>query len=93
MEEKNKRLEISITGDVQGVSFRYYAKDIAKKLGITGWIRNEADGSISLVVEGKEKNLQNFLNWCHQGSPLATVEKVNSREGKYTGEFKSFEIC
>ena len=92
METKGKRLEISIKGDVQGVSFRYYARDIAKKLGITGWIRNEADGSISLTVECKEENLQNFLNWCRQGSPMATIEKVESREGKYTGEFKDFEV-
>jgi len=92
MEKKKERLEISIKGDVQGVNFRYYTKEVAKRLGVTGWIRNEVDGSISLVVEGDPKNLDEFLGWCHEGPPLATVKEVEVRKGEYTGEFDNFEI-
>lgn len=88
----NKRLEIFIKGDVQGVSYRYHAKDIAKKLDIKGWIKNEPDGSITIVIEGDEDNLNAFLAWCRQGSPLSEVKDVISRDGEYTGEFEKFEV-
>lgn len=89
---KMKRLEIEVFGDVQGVSFRYVAKSIAKKLGVFGWIRNETNSSIRIVIEGDSEKVQEFLDWCHHGSPMATVEKVESREGEYTGEYKDFEV-
>lgn len=81
-----------IHGDVQGVSYRYFARDIAKKMGVKGWMRNESDGSISAVVEGDDERVENFVNWCKQGSPMSTVEKVDITESKYSGLFKDFEI-
>ena len=92
VEIKNKRSELVIRGDVQGVSYRYFARDIAKKMGVKGWIRNESNGSITAVIEGDDERVDNFVNWCRQGSPMSDVEKVEVIEAKYSGLFKDFEI-
>jgi len=88
----NKRVKIVIKGDVQGVSYRYFAKDIAKKMGLTGWTENQIDGSVLLVIEGDEDRVDEFIAWCKEGSPLATVENMEVTEEKYTGEFKDFQV-
>lgn len=92
VEVKNKRVELVIRGDVQGVSYRYFARDIAKKMGVKGWIRNESEGSITAVIEGDDERVDNFVNWCRQGSPMSTVEGVDLTDSKYSGLFKDFEI-
>lgn len=77
-----KHLNIKITGQVQGVSFRYYAQEKAQKLGLTGFVYNEPDNSVYIEAEGKEENLEKFLQWCKQGPGFAKVEKVNIQDGK-----------
>lgn len=73
-----RHLQIWITGKVQGVSFRSTAKRHADKLGLQGFARNEPDGSVYIEAEGPEENLQEFLKWCQEGSPLAKVKSVES---------------
>lgn len=91
-EASNKRLKMSIVGDVQGVFFRHFAKVEADDLALTGWCRNESDGSVYVVVEGEGKNVDKFVRWAKGGSELATVESVDVTEEKYTGLEKEFEI-
>lgn len=87
-----KRLVIRMFGRVQGVFFRHTARLHAEKLGLVGFARNEADGSVAAVAEGEEKSLEEFLAWCRKGPPLANVENVNVEWRESTGEFKRFEI-
>ncbi len=87
----NQRLTASITGRVQGVSFRYYTCLEARKLGLTGWVRNEYDGSVTAVAEGPTDQLQQLERFLHQGPTYAKVESVNSEYSASTGEFTSFE--
>ncbi len=88
-----KTLKIQVFGLVQGVSFRFYAKEKAEELGIKGWVKNQEDGSVLIVAQGKEKSLKDFLSWCYEGSPLAKVEKVEAEELKdFKEEFKDFQI-
>lgn len=87
-----KRLHIKIYGRVQGVFFRHTARLHAEKLGLTGWARNEADGSVTIAAEGKEEALNEFLEWCRQGPPLARVDRVDIAWYGSTDEFKRFEI-
>ena len=68
-----KRLSANVTGLVQGVSFRYYARREAERLGLQGWVRNEADGSVQLVAEGDEEALVALLGFLRRGSPMARV--------------------
>jgi acylphosphatase len=81
-----------VFGDVQGVFYRHYAKEMADKLNITGWIRNDPDGSVFIVAEGDEKQVDKFLEWTKEGSPTATVDNVDYSEEDYAGENEGFEI-
>lgn len=83
---------IRVIGKVQGVFFRMYTKKKALSLGLAGWVSNEDDGSVSIVVEGEESKVEELISWCHHGSPWAKVLKVEDREEKYSGEEKGFSI-
>lgn len=85
-----KHFNIKIYGLVQGIFFRASANEQANKLNITGFARNEPDGSVYIEAEGEKKNLDEFLKWCHQGPPLAQVEKVIVTEDKLK-DFSDFE--
>ena len=64
----------------------------AKELGLAGWIRNEADGKVGLVIEGDDDALKVFVDWAWEGSPMSDVADVVVKEGEATGEFESFKI-
>jgi acylphosphatase len=68
--------KVIVTGKVQGVYFRDTARREANKLGLSGFARNEPDGSVYIEVEGPTDQLQQFLAWCHEGSRQAEVESV-----------------
>jgi acylphosphatase len=87
-----KRVKLNIVGDVQGVFFRHFAKKEADTLELTGWCRNESDGSVFAVVEGTHGDVDKFVRWAREGSELATVEEIEVVEEKYTGLEKAFEI-
>jgi acylphosphatase len=91
-ETNNKRVKLSIVGDVQGVFFRHFAKKEADLLELTGWCRNESDGSVFAIIEGVDKNVDKFVRWAREGSELATVEEIDVTEEKFTGLEKEFEI-
>jgi len=86
-----KHLNITIRGKVQGVSFRVATKAVANQLGITGFIKNEADGSVYAEAEGKDFELDNFVDWCHEGPEGAQVEKVEITQGELQN-YRNFEI-
>lgn len=87
-----KRLAASIWGRVQGVNFRYYTLREAKRLEIVGWVRNERDGSVRVVAEGEEGQLYRFLEFLHNGPPMARVDRVDSDWSEATNQFHQFEI-
>jgi len=67
------RAHLSISGRVQGVCYRMYARDEALRLGLTGWVRNRADGSVEAVAEGEADDVARFVRWCRGGPPMARV--------------------
>ena len=83
-------LNIKIYGRVQGVFFRHSARKEAEKIGITGFARNDPDGSVYIETEGEKENLEKFLAWCRQGPPLAKVEKVDFEFDKTLQNFTDF---
>lgn len=87
-----QRIVIHIYGRVQGVFFRHTARVHAEELHVTGWARNEDDGSVKMLVEGDEAALNKFLEWCRVGPPLARVDDLKADWHEATGEFKAFEI-
>ena len=86
-----KAVRVMISGRVQGVGFRYFARRKAKKLNVFGWIQNLGDGSVDAVFQGEDKNVDEMVKWCYEGSPLASVDKVDVR-GEPMGKYEEFEI-
>jgi len=85
------RLHIRIFGTVQGVFFRANTRDVAIRLGLTGYVRNIPDGSVEAVAEGPKDKLEEFLEWCKKGPAGATVEKTDF-EFSEEKEFEDFKI-
>jgi acylphosphatase len=87
-----RRASLRIRGTVQGVSFRDSARQEALRLGLTGWVRNQKDGSVELVAEGPGPKLEELIRWCYRGPQLAHVTDVARTDAEATGEFKSFTV-
>ena len=86
------RIHVRIEGRVQGVGFRWSAVEEARRLRLTGWVRNTLEGGVEAVAEGSRDAVDRFLAWCHEGPRMARVEAVRDREEPATDEFESFEI-
>jgi len=88
-----ERLTARITGRVQGVGFRYWARRHADALGLTGWVMNAHDErTVEIVAEGEPEPLAQMERRIRQGPPGAMVESVDLRRGPATGEFDGFGI-
>ena len=87
-----KRVHVVVEGRVQGVFFRAYTRDEALKLGLSGWVRNRADGAVEALVEGEANAVNKMLQWFHQGSPHSLVKAVHATEEPPAGSIDSFEI-
>lgn len=66
--------------------------DEARRLGVTGWVRNTHDGAVELVAEGARDQLQQLVAWCHVGPRGALVANVEERWREHGGEFDGFQI-
>lgn len=87
-----KRLEATVHGHVQGVSFRYYTQREAQRYNITGWVANQSDGTVIVVAEGTETDLAKLLEFLHLGAPASHVEKVDTQWSEAAGQFYRFSI-
>ncbi|NOZ46731.1 MAG: acylphosphatase [Chlorobi bacterium] len=69
--------EIMVYGIVQGVGFRFQTLQAADNFNISGFVRNERDGSVYIFAEAAKENMNAFINWCKNGPLYARVSKVN----------------
>jgi acylphosphatase len=67
---------VVVRGRVQGVSFRVATRERACSRGISGWVRNRADGAVEAVFEGPEESVRSLVEWCRRGPAGAVVESV-----------------
>lgn len=86
------RIHVVVTGIVQGVCYRAYARDEARSLGLVGWVKNRYNGSVEAVAEGSKDGIEKFIEWCRNGPPSAVVENVEVEYQQTTREFKEFRI-
>ena len=70
------RYRVLVSGRVQGVNFRASCQWMAVQHGVTGWVRNLADGRVEAVFEGPEEDVRYLLDWARRGPRLAAVSDV-----------------
>lgn len=80
-----RAVEVRVTGLVQGVFFRARCAEQAARLGVTGWVRNEYDGSVRGHFEGAAAAVDALVDWCHHGSPRAIVDRVEVADAPRQG--------
>jgi len=87
-----ERLHLVIKGDVQGVFFRAFVQGTAKKLELTGWVRNTDERTVEVIAEGTKGSLLEFVTTCKKGPPSSAVSNIEQEWDKATGEFSDFKI-
>ncbi|MDQ6999659.1 MAG: acylphosphatase [Mariprofundus sp.] len=85
-------LYVSIQGRVQGVGFRYYTQIEARKLGISGWVRNQPDGSVEACICGEAGALAAMQAWLKHGPGFAHVEHIEFSAGHLPDNCNDFRI-
>jgi acylphosphatase len=93
MSEKLSACRITVTGRVQGVGFRYSTLRKASGLGLTGWVRNERDGSVEIYCEGPAGQVAALLDWLEAGGPASSrISHIEHRRAEPTGTFRRFSV-
>lgn len=87
------RVQLVVSGRVQGVFFRASAQAEALRLGLLGEVRNLPGGEVEAVAEGERWRVDEFIAWCRRGPPAAHVDDVQVRTGAPQGEFLTFKIA
>ncbi|MCB8919298.1 MAG: acylphosphatase [Ardenticatenaceae bacterium] len=87
-----QRFTAVVTGRVQGVSFRYYTRQEAQRLQLSGWVANLPDGRVQVVAEGPPDALQALIDYLHHGPPAARVHNVALAWQAATYEFTNFDV-
>jgi acylphosphatase len=85
------RVHLTVEGLVQGVSFRAYTVEEARRLGVRGWVRNLPDGRVELEAEGERPALEALVAWCRRGPPAARVSDVRASWSAPRGDLGPFE--
>lgn len=88
----SQRLDARVTGRVHGVGFRYFVLREATALELTGWVANDADGSLHCVAEGPRMRLDALLELLREGPPAAIVDAVSAAWMPASGSFGSFGV-
>ncbi|MBN2301841.1 MAG: acylphosphatase [Lentisphaerae bacterium] len=88
-----KRMRLVISGRVQGVCYRMYAREQATNLGLTGWVKNRPDGTVEVFAEGNDDSLRHFHDWCKKGPPYAHVTNVLEKPAYDEEHFDEFTIA
>jgi acylphosphatase len=86
-----KRFRAIVRGRVQGVGFRASAASEARRLQLTGWVRNLLDGTVEVEAQGDDAAAESFLAWLRRGPSYAHVTSVNPEWLPATGDRVSFE--
>lgn len=87
-----KQLHLVVRGRVQGVYFRASTQREARRLGLTGWVKNRSDGSVEILAEGEETSIRELYSWAQKGPTAARVDRVDTRWRSFTGDFADFRV-
>ena len=92
MSENQKRVEICVSGIVQGVFYRASTLEQAQSLNIVGTVKNNKNGTVEVIAEGREYALLDLVKWCRLGPPSAKVEDLDIIWLESREEFQTFSI-
>lgn len=87
-----RQVHALVTGVVQGVGFRYFVADAARRAGAVGWVRNLRDGRVELVAEGPEAAVRALLDEVRAGPPGSRVEALDAQWHEACGDFTGFRL-
>jgi len=87
-----ERVAITISGKVIGVFFRIHIRDLAKDLGVTGYVKNTAENNLFLVAEGEKETIKKLIDFCKKGPKDANVENIKIEKEAFKNEFNDFLI-
>lgn len=85
------RLQLRFIGRVQGVGFRWTARNIADSLGLTGWVLNDWDGSVLMEVQGKKETIEKLIEGLERGT-FIKIERIEREQIPLTEYEHSFKI-
>ena len=88
-----RRIRTVVEGYVQGVGYRWFAAKVAQRLSITGWVRNNPDGTVESVAEGPRDAIGEYIGELRRGPFGADVTDIVVTEEEPTGEFPNFDIA
>ncbi|WP_147822260.1 acylphosphatase [Salidesulfovibrio onnuriiensis] len=87
-----KQLHAIVKGKVQGVWFRAWTLDVARDLGLKGWVRNMPEGHVETLAQGDQETLDRFLESLRDGPPLARVVEIDTNWGSVEENFTNFSV-
>lgn len=85
-------IKIKIIGRVQGVYFRAETRNAARNMGLKGYVRNLADGSVEALFQGRPTDVEEMLKWCRKGAPASRVDQVIRESVPFQEDLTGFEI-
>lgn len=86
-------IKIKVSGRVQGVGFRYHTQHLARRMGMVGWVKNQLDGSVAILAQGSEKDVEMFIQRVKMApSPYAIITTVEVNETTVDQDLKGFAI-
>ena len=86
-----RRIHSIIHGQVQGVGYRNWTRRSANELGLTGWVKNLPDGTVEVLIEGREDAVTKMQHRFFEGPPLAAVREVHA-QGEESGETQKYNL-
>ncbi|MBN2029380.1 acylphosphatase [bacterium] len=86
------RAHIIVSGMVQGVGYRYFVCKNARRMELTGWVKNLMSGEVEIEVEGPKGLVESFIQELWTGNAWATVRNVDVRWEPYRGKYTGFDI-
>ncbi len=84
--------EINIKGRVQGVGYRYFVRQKATEMGITGWVKNTVDNGVMIVAQGIEAEIKTFIDYLYVGPTRSRVDKISTCVMQIITVFDSFSV-
>ncbi len=87
-----RQAHIVVSGKVQGVWYRASTQEVARALGLKGWVRNLPTGQVEILAQGDKDSIERLVEWCHQGPPAARVTAVDVEWEEPGKPFDDFSV-